>query len=376
MEGLNHRRNTEKEETTQTQSVAPNTGEEGMSSASTQSTKTSDIHNESINKQMEAKAHETAQNADLKTEARSLFDNATKSIGRLAGNDESLNLNLKDMFSEVFKPHTKNEADEIFIAGTAKTTPAIFNNTNAIPGLIFIGALTVPLSGLFFFYESNAFKNISIFEVIIMFFIGGVFSLLSTMVLYRFVVFSDQFERFGSLTFFDAFLVGLVEETGKALIIVYFVNKLKTNKILNGLLIGAAIGAGFAVFESAGYILNFALGENVPLLDIVFTRAWTAIGGHLVWSAIVGAAIVIAKEQHGFEFKDIFDKRFLIFFLSAVGLHGIWDTSLTVLGSDTLKIFILIVIVWILVFILMGAGLKQVNLLQKEFKEQQKKVGE
>ncbi|HHO5866319.1 TPA: PrsW family intramembrane metalloprotease [Staphylococcus aureus] len=347
-----------------------------MSSASTQSTKTSDIHNESIDKQMEAKAHETAQNTDLKNEARSLFDNATKSIGRLAGNDESLNLNLKDMLSEVFKPHTKNEADEIFIAGTAKTTPAIFNNTNAIPGLIFIGALTVPLSGLFFFYESNAFKNISIFEVIIMFFIGGVFSLLSTMVLYRFVVFSDQFERFGSLTFFDAFLVGLVEETGKALIIVYFVNKLKTNKILNGLLIGAAIGAGFAVFESAGYILNFALGENVPLLDIVFTRAWTAIGGHLVWSAIVGAAIVIVKEQHGFEFKDIFDKRFLIFFLSAVVLHGIWDTSLTVLGSDTLKIFILIVIVWILVFILMGAGLKQVNLLQKEFKEQQKKVDE
>ncbi|HHC9579570.1 TPA: hypothetical protein ACN2NR_000949 [Staphylococcus aureus] len=28
MEGLNHRRNTENEETTQTQSVAPNTGEE------------------------------------------------------------------------------------------------------------------------------------------------------------------------------------------------------------------------------------------------------------------------------------------------------------------------------------------------------------
>ena len=83
------------------------------------------------------------------------------------------------------------------------------------------------------------------------------------------------------------------------------------------------------------------------------SHAWTAIGGHLVWSAIVGAAIVIAKEQHGFEFKDILDKRFLIFFLSAVGLHGIWDTSLTILGSDTLKIFILIVVVWILVFILM-----------------------
>ncbi len=70
MEGLNHRRNTEKEETTQTQSVAPNTGEEGMSSASTQSTKTSDIHNESINKQMQAKAHETAQIGKFKNRSK------------------------------------------------------------------------------------------------------------------------------------------------------------------------------------------------------------------------------------------------------------------------------------------------------------------
>ena len=38
----------------------------GCHQQSTQSTKTSDIHNESIDKQMEAKAHETAQNTDLK----------------------------------------------------------------------------------------------------------------------------------------------------------------------------------------------------------------------------------------------------------------------------------------------------------------------
>ena len=51
MEGLNHRRNTEKEETTQTQSVAPNTGEEGMSSASNnQLRRPTYIMNLSINK--------------------------------------------------------------------------------------------------------------------------------------------------------------------------------------------------------------------------------------------------------------------------------------------------------------------------------------
>jgi RsiW-degrading membrane proteinase PrsW (M82 family)/DNA-directed RNA polymerase subunit RPC12/RpoP len=341
----------------------------------------------------------TAENVDLKTEAKNLFNNTTKSIGKLAGSEESLNLNLKDMFSEVFKPHTKDESDEIFIAGTKNTTPAlsevseewgkpwvfsrvfiafaitfaalwvlggIFENDNAIPGLIFIGALTVPLSGLFFFYESNAFKNISLFEVLKMFFVGGVFSLISTMILYHFVTFSDEYYTYGSMTIIDASLVGLVEETGKAIIIVYFINKLKTNKILNGLLIGGAIGAGFAVFESAGYILQYFDGSESSLVDMVFTRAWTAIGGHLVWSSIVGAAIVIAKETSNFEFKNIWDKRFLFFFLASVILHAIWDTSFSFAGSLTLKYVALIIIVWLLVFILMKAGLKQVNVLQKE----------
>lgn len=140
------------------------------------------------------------------------------------GNDESLNFNLKDMFFEVFKLYIKNEVDEIFIVGIVKimlvicdileewgklwfffwvfivfivifiglwVMVVIFNNINVILGFIFIGVLIVLLLGLFFFYELNVFKNISIFEVIIMFFIGGVFLLLSMMVLYRFVVFSD-----------------------------------------------------------------------------------------------------------------------------------------------------------------------------------------
>lgn len=233
------------------------------------------------------------------------------------------------MFFEVFKLYIKNEVDEIFIVGIVKimlvicdileewgklwlffwvfivfivifiglwVMVVIFNNINVILGFIFIGVLIVLLLGLFFFYELNVFKNISIFEVIIMFFIGGVFLLLSMMVLYRFVVFSDQFERFGFLIFFDVFLVGLVEEIGKVFIIVYFVNKLKINKILNGLLIGVVIGVGFVVFELVGYILNFVLGENVLLLDIVFICVWIVIGGYLVWLVIVGVVIVIVKE--------------------------------------------------------------------------------
>lgn len=350
-------------------------------------------------KHTEAIEENITNNIDLTTEAKNLFNHTTKSIGKLAGSEESLNLNLKDMFSEVFKSHSKEESDEIFIAGTKNTTPAlnevsedwgkpwvfsrvffafaitfaalwflgsVFENENAIPGLIFIGALTVPLTGLFFFYESNAFKNISLFEVLKMFFIGGVFSLISTMFLYNFIIFSDDYYLYGSMTVTDAGLVGLVEETGKAIIIVYFINKYKTNKILNGLLIGGAIGAGFAVFESAGYILQYSLYIETPLINMVFLRAWTALGTHLVWSAIVGAAIIIAKETHNFEFSNIADKRFLFFFFASVILHGIWNNSISLLGSFMFKYIVLIIIAWFLIFILMKAGLKQVNILQKE----------
>ncbi|SCT12340.1 PrsW family glutamic-type intramembrane protease [Staphylococcus caeli] len=352
---------------------------------------------DNYNESSETIEKQTAQNINLKNEAKNLFNNTTKSIGKFAGSEESLDLNLKDMFSEVFKPHSKEESDEVFIAGTLNTTPSldevseewakpwvfsrvflafaitfaalwvlgnVFENTNAIPGLIFIGALTVPLTGLFFFYESNAFKNISLFEVLKMFFIGGVFSLVSTMILYNFITFSDEYYLNGTMTVVDAVLVGLVEETGKAIIIVYFINKNKTNKILNGLLIGGAIGAGFAVFESAGYILNYSTNFDISLIDMIYTRAWTAIGGHLVWSAIIGAGIVIAKEENNFGFNNILDKRLLFFFFSSVILHGIWDTSISLAGSLTLKYLVLIVIVWIFVFILMKAGLKQVNILQ------------
>lgn len=350
---------------------------------------------------------EITENINLAYEAKNLFNNTTKSIGRIAGNEEVLNLNLKDMFSEVFKSHAKHESDDIFIAGTRNTTPHIkdvsqewakpwvfsrvflalgitfivllilvntFANTNALPGMIFIGALIVPISGLIFFYESNAFQNISFFEVLKMFFIGGVFSLLSTIILYNFVSFSDELETYGIMTMADAFLIGLVEEIGKAIIIILFINYLKTNKILNGLLIGASIGAGFAVFETAGYILNYGiLSTGTPdlteIMNITILRGWSAIGGHLVWAAIIGAAAVIAKDARHFTWSNILDKRFLFFFFVSVILHCIWDTDITVLGSSNLKMIFLIVIAWIFVFILMKSGLNQVNQIQNDYLE-------
>ena len=149
-----------------------------------------------------------------------------------------------------------------------------------------------------------------------MFFIGGVLSLISTMILYQFVTFSTESQYYGIMTITDAFIVGFVEELEKATVVILFINYLKQIKYSMDY-IGAAV-AGFAVFESAGYIFRFGFnlfdGVN-NITEITIQRGWTALGSHLVWAAIVGAAAVIVKETKHFEWANIIDKRFIFFFL-------------------------------------------------------------
>lgn len=327
------------------------------------------------------------------TKAKGLFSEATRAIGKYAGEEEGLQIDLNQLFSQVTKKHTNEEAEKIFIAGTKQTTPDIsevsdswskpwlfsriflaallvfgallvavtsFENSNALPGLIIIGAFAVPFSVLIFFFETNVYQNISIFEVIKIFFIGGVVSILSTLLLYEFVTFSDEATYFGVMTVTDAFLVSIVEELGKAVIVVYFINKYQINKILNGLLIGAAIGAGFAAFETLGYVFTELLGYG-DVIGLIILRGWMSIGTHLAWSAIIGGAVIIVKKTNSFNIKQLFDTRFIFFFASAVVLHGVWDMGIVLLNSELLIYVLLIVAAWIELFILMSAGLKEVS---------------
>lgn len=78
-------------------------------------------------------------------------------------------------------------------------------------------------------------------------------------------------------------LIGLVEELAKAVIVAVFLFKIKkSNYILDGLLIGSAVGAGFAAFETAGYILRFGLNSGLEaMLEIIKLRGFLVPGGHV-----------------------------------------------------------------------------------------------
>ncbi|QQK80368.1 DUF4339 domain-containing protein [Salicibibacter cibi] len=241
--------------------------------------------------------------------AKSVFDQATTRVNQMVGEEGAMNVQLRDVFSEVFNKHSKEEAEKLFIAGTAATTPreeeisamwpkpwlfsrvfftlivtyiilfysaSLFYNPILFSGLMIIGSFAVPFSLMIFFWEMNAPRNISLFEIVKMFFVGGVLSLFLTLILFNW--FSIE-----NLGFFEVFMVGIIEEVGKLVIIGYFIYKLNTHYVLNGLLIGATIGATFAAFETSGYAMNaFMMLGDGAMIDVLFNRAWSSIGAHTV----------------------------------------------------------------------------------------------
>ena len=331
------------------------------------------------------------------------------SLNDYIGNDKPADLNWKVLFSDVFKPHSTEDAEDIFICGTRTTTPASskvskdwphpwlysrvfimfliafvllwicvssFSNSNAIPGMIVVGSFAVPLSTMILFVEVNAWRNVSMYHVIQTFLVGGCASLVTT--LFLFSIYSVE-----EMDFFGAFMVGLIEETGKAIIVYIFLKKLRKLSILSGMLVGASVGAGFAAFESAGYALQplmqflqysgyaAALGQTLDeqqmfdaIQQSIFLRGILAPGGHVAWAAISGAGLVITAKSRGLFNTNLFvDSKFIRLFIIPVILHGLWDSPVAGWFNNIFPFagyISLIVLVWIVVLILVNMGLAEV----------------
>jgi protease PrsW len=319
---------------------------------------------------------------------KGIVQQASAHVNGMVGEKGTLDLKLKDVFSSVFEKHSKEEADLLFISGTAITTPeeseiqtswpkpwlfsriflvlasvyiilyitaTAFESTLVIPGLLVIGSFAVPFSLLIFFWETNAPRNISIFEVVKMFFVGGVASIAATLFIFSMVPVYE-------LNLQGAVTVGIIEEVGKLLIAAYFIKQLQVKYILNGLLIGAAIGAGFAAFESAGYAFHQGalFGDEAMLANIV-DRAWMSIGSHVTWAAIAAGALVYVKKQSELSFDHIKDVRFLKLLAVPIILHSAWNSPFFIEQENFILYIGLIFISWLFIFSLINAGLKQIS---------------
>lgn len=243
-----------------------------------------------------------------------------------------------------------------------------FGNLNFLPGMIVIGSFVVPLSVVALFFELNVPRNVSIYQVCKMILLGGALSLVATLVVGEIV----PGDGVGPLL--PALLTGVVEEVGKALVLLIIFGSLRYPYQLNGLLFGAAVGAGFAGFESAGYAFNQALAaafETRLLEDVisaatgnVLLRGLLAPGGHVIWAAMVGSALWKVKGNQPFQIPMLFHPIVIRRSLVAVVLHGLWDWDVPGI-PQILWCVLLLVVGWYIVFGILKQSLAEVDEAKK-----------
>lgn len=131
-------------------------------------------------------------------------------------------------------------------------------------------------------------------------------------------------------------LSGFVEEACKLAVVSFFVRRCERPKTADGLLLGAAVGLGFAAFESMGYAVSpfldheFAWSTLAQSGQIQVTRALFEPFGHPLWSALLGAAVVSSSNG-----RIPHAARVTLAYLGVAIAHGAWDGA-AVLGERVL----------------------------------------
>ena len=301
-------------------------------------------------------------------------------------------MTLKDIFSDVLRKHTPEESARVLIAGTALTTPEesemlsgwqkpflfarfflitvicmalclvlSFFSPGGTDALLVGMALMVPMTTLILAWEMNVPRTISLMEVLKIVAVGGLLSLLFTQLL-----------MLAGINFEDAAWAPVVEEPGKLLVIWLILRRKNYKYILEGVLIGMAVGTGFAIIETMNYILgsvregmilsmaeiivNLAnrsgadaaiqvlinmvssqmdalsqtmLNEGAAVgMNTAIQRSFNGIVGHGVYAALYGGGLLMAKQAEPVKPAHLLKINFLKYFAAAFLIHFLNNSSL------------------------------------------------
>jgi RsiW-degrading membrane proteinase PrsW (M82 family) len=119
-------------------------------------------------------------------------------------------------------------------------------------------------------------------------------------------------------------VVGLIEEFAKVLGVLVVARRRRHGDELDGLILGAAAGMGFAALESTGYAFTtfLASGGSISLfVGVTLLRGVLSPLGHGTWTAILAG--VLFRETRKRRFR--LDRSVLGAYLTVSLLHGLWD---------------------------------------------------
>lgn len=191
-------------------------------------------------------------------------------------------------------------------------------NPNLIPALLFFGAALVPSSFVAFVAGRRLDFGAGTGVVAVTALAGGAIG-----------VTTAGFLEYRTLRLLDVLpmvAVGVIEEAAKLIVPALLLLVIRDRHPGDGLLIGVASGAGFAVFETMGYAFVELVDSNGDLSavdDLLVWRGLLSPAAHMAWTGLTAAALWSAA-AHGWRRRSV--GLFVFVYAVAVTLHTLWDS--------------------------------------------------
>jgi RsiW-degrading membrane proteinase PrsW (M82 family) len=211
-----------------------------------------------------------------------------------------------------------------------------------LPCLLLLGAGVVPVTFATLVSEIEPSHTLSLERLLVGAVLGGVVGAVLAGLL--------EFETAHALGSLPTTLVGLIEESAKLVIpMLLFGWRRPVARAVDGLVLGVAVGSGFAAVETMGYAFVTLLragGHLEPVAQLLVLRAVGSLGGHAAWTGLACAALFGARSARN---RMLGRARFLCVFVGMVALHADWDRSANGSGYLTvggISFILLMAVAW------------------------------
>jgi RsiW-degrading membrane proteinase PrsW (M82 family) len=189
-----------------------------------------------------------------------------------------------------------------------------------VPTLILLGASVVPVAFVGFIAGRRLEVGVSAWLVTLTALLGGVVGVL--------VAGSLEYQVARGTGSVPLLAVGLIEEMAKLLVPAVVLLLFRRNRHpADGLVLGVACGAGFAVLETMGYALVALVdsGGNLAVVNgLLLDRGLLSPAAHMAWTGLTAAALwrTATDRRH---LRAV--ARFAAVYLLVSALHAAWDSS-------------------------------------------------
>jgi len=210
----------------------------------------------------------------------------------------------------------------LYVAGLLILT--LTENPNLFPAVVMLGNFMVPVTYVVFFYERSHLSDLTLPITATSFIYGGLLGVFAAALLEPLLL--------HGLNLLAVFEIGLIEEFAKIFGVLVIARRQRHHDEMDGLILGAAAGMGFAALESTGYAFTAFLSSGGSLsatVAVTLLRGLVSPMGHGTWTAIL-AGVLFRESPDG---RVRVNRRVIEAYLVVAALHGLWDLLPSLLAA-------------------------------------------